>query len=274
MYRGDGARRPTGLALPPGHMPLWHKRRPLKRWRYVGVYGKAMMLCAGEVHVAGIPQVFWTVWDREHQVLREHTIVLRTAAVQIAPDCVRVRNRGVEIELTIEPAGDPVEVVSMHGRAHIWTRKWPVSATGVVTIDGDRRSIHAAGLTDESAGYHARHTAWSWAAGVGTTTDGRAVAWNLVDGVHDGLTGSERTVWVEGRAREVGPAAFGPDLESVTYREGALRFATETARRRRDQLGVISSDYLQPFGGVSGDLLPGVEIAEGYGVMERHRAKW
>ena len=46
-------------------------------------------------------------------------------------------------------------------------------------LDGDD------GFVDESAGYHARHTAWRWSAGIGRTDDGRRVAWNLVDGVHD-----------------------------------------------------------------------------------------
>ena len=43
-YRGDGSDRPTGLALPPGPMPRRVGTRPLKRWRYVGVYGPELML--------------------------------------------------------------------------------------------------------------------------------------------------------------------------------------------------------------------------------------
>ena len=29
----------AGLAVPPAHMPLIRGGRPLKRWRYVGIYG-------------------------------------------------------------------------------------------------------------------------------------------------------------------------------------------------------------------------------------------
>ena len=61
-YRGDGTGRPDGLALPPGPMPRRQGRRPLKRWRYVGVYGPEVMLCAGVARVAGVPQAFWAVW--------------------------------------------------------------------------------------------------------------------------------------------------------------------------------------------------------------------
>jgi hypothetical protein len=251
-------------------MPLWRDRRPLKRWRYVGVYGERFMLCAGVVHVAGVPQSFWAVWDRGQKALRERTIIGRTRPVRVAADQVVVRDRGVEIDLRIEPAGDPVEVVSPHGRSYIWTRKWPVVASGNVSgVD-----FRAGGLVDESAGYHARATAWEWAAGVGRSRDGRALAWNVVAGIHDAPASSERTVWVDGAASELGPATFGPDLERVAFDGGELRFAEESVRRRRDRLVVISSDYVQPFGTVTGSLSGGIEIAEGYGVMERHRARW
>ena len=274
MYRGDGSDRPVGMKLPPGRMPLVHRGRPLKRWRYAGLFGEAMMLCAGEVRVGGIPQVFWAVWDRQADVLRERTVVLRTGPVHVGPDRVQVRDRDVEIDLRLEQAGKPVEVVSRHGRAHIWTRKWPIVATGHVVVDGAVHPFTAAGIVDESAGYHARHTAWEWAAGVGTATDGRTLAWNLVSGVHDAAMGSERTVWVDGEPSEVGPSEFGTDLEGVTYPEGSIEFTEERSRRRRDRLGVISSDYVQPFGTVRGHPLPGIEISGGYGVMERHRATW
>ena len=72
----------------------------------------------------------------------------------------------------------------------------------------------ALGFVDESAGYHARHTAWRWSAGIGGAEDGRAVAWNLVDGVHDGVA-SERTVWIDGDPEEVPPQAFAGDLSAV-----------------------------------------------------------
>jgi hypothetical protein len=96
------------------------------------------------------------------------------------------------------------------------------------------------------------------------------VAWNLVTGVHDALRGSERTVWISGDAREVPPAAFSPGLDAV----GDLRFAAEAERARRDDVVLFASDYRQPFGTFSGTLPGGVELAEGYGVMERHAVRW
>ena len=48
-----------GLPLPPARMPAMHRRRPLKRWHYVGVYGPDVMLCIVAARVAGIPQRWW-----------------------------------------------------------------------------------------------------------------------------------------------------------------------------------------------------------------------
>lgn len=251
-------------------MPAWSGTRPLKRWRYVGIYAESLMLCAGVVHVAGMPQAFWAVWDRRARLLRQRTRVLRTAPVQVAADAVDVRDAEYGIHLRLEPEGEAVEVVSPQGRSYIWTRKWPVVATGQVGSE----AVRGRGLVDESAGYHARATAWEWAAGVGRSSDGRSLAWNLVAGIHDSPASSERTVWVDGVASELGPATFSPGLDRVSFEGGQLRFAEEAVRRRRDRLVVISSDYVQPFGTVSGTLPGGIEVAEGYGVMERHHAKW
>ena len=53
-----------------------------------------------------------------------------------------------------------------------------------------------------------------------------------------------------------------------------LRFTAEAERARRDDLMLFVSDYRQPFGTFAGTLPGGVELAEGYGVMERHDVRW
>jgi hypothetical protein len=268
-YRGDGSDRPAGLALPPGPMPRRQGRRPLKRWRYVGVYGPETMLCVGAARIAGVPQAFWAVWDRGAARLWERT-TLRRGRVALPDGAARVADREVSIDLVLEPAGEAVEVVSRHGGSYIWTRKRPVRATGLLTLEGRTLAVDAHGLLDDTAGYHARHTAWDWSAGVGTSIDGEHVTWNLVAGVHDAPAGSERTVWVDGAAREVGPVGFADGLDAV----GDLGFSAEAERVRRDDFLVLASDYRQPFGTFAGALPDGTELAAGYGVMERHRARW
>ena len=268
-YRGDGQDRPAGLALPPAAMPRRQGTRPLKRWRYVGVYGSDVMLCAGVARVAGVPAAFWAVWDRGGQRLWERT-THRRGPVTLPDGALRVAEREVAIDLVLEPAGDPIEVISRHGDSYIWTRKRPLRATGLLTLEGRTLAIDAGGLLDDSAGYHARRTAWAWSAGVGVAAGGQAVAWNLVEGIHDAAAGSERTVWIDGAAHEVEPVAFATDLEAV----GGLRFAAEAERVRRDDFLVLASDYRQPFGTFGGTLPDGTALRVGFGVMERHRARW
>jgi len=252
-------------------MALVRGGRPLKRWRYVAAFSDAFMLCAAVVRIGPVRQEFWAVWDRGRGALRERTR-LRGGAVRFGPGGrVRIADGSVEVELDVAP-GAPVEVVSPHGDGGwIWTRKTGGNAVaGTVTIDGEARALAARGIVDESAGYHARHTAWRWSAGVGASPDGTPLAWNLVDGVHDAPGASERTVWVAGEPVEAGPVAFAADLSSVA----GLRFAAEATRARRDALVVVASDYVAPFGTFTGTLPTGHALAHGLGVMERHTARW
>lgn len=148
-------------------------------------------------------------------------------------------------------------------------------AHGEVVLDGVAHAVDACAVVDDSAGYHARHTAWRWSAGVGRCEDGRAAAWNLVEGINDPLRGSERTVWIDGVPVETAPAAFAADLSAVTTADGGeLRFAAEAVRERNENMLLVRSSYRQPFGTFSGALPGAIPLAEGYGVMEQHTAAW
>jgi hypothetical protein len=257
--------RPSGLPVPPSRMALLRDRRPLKRWRYLGLYGEELMLCAANVRVGVLPQAFWATWDR--RALREKT-VFRPGGVTLRDD----RARFGDAELALTPDGDAMEVTSRHGDSYIWTRKQPVRASG--TVGG--RQVELRGLIDDSAGYHARRTDWRWCAGVGETAAGEALAFNVVTGVHDAPVGSERTLWVDGAARELPPATFDEDLSAVRFAEdgAVLQFAEEARRARADDFKLFASDYVQPFGTFSGTLPGGVEVVRGWGVMESHSVRW
>jgi hypothetical protein len=258
--RGAGVRE-LGLRLPPGRMAPMRAGRPLKRWRYVGVYRPDVMLCVGDARVAGVRQRWWAV------ALPDGALLEGSRGVSV--DVHRVRVRGVlDLELSLP---DGVEVVSPHGRSYVWTMKFaPVHVRGTVTAGGHTFELDGDdGFVDESAGYHARHTSWRWSAGLGRTVDGRPVAWNLVDGVHDGVA-SERTVWLDGSPTEVSAQAFADDLSRV----GDLRFREWSAREANRNLIVMRNRYRQPFGEFSGTLPGGLALAEGYGVMEEHDVLW
>lgn len=250
-------------------MRMWRDGRPLKRWRYVGAYGPELMLCVGDARIGPLRQRFWAVATADGR-LRERTAMVGSGRVAIRGSEIKIDARGVRARLHVDEAGG-VETLSPHGGSYIWTRKQAdVRVHGLIELDGKRRQFEARGIVDDSAGYHARHTVWSWSAGVGTTTDGRAAAWNLVAGVHDDPHASERTVWIDGQPEEVGPVDFAADLSRV----GELGFTEWCAREDNTNALLLKSNYRQPFGTFKGTLPNGAPLRDGYGVMEHHDVWW
>jgi hypothetical protein len=248
---------------------MWRDGRPLKRWRYVGAYGPELMLCAGNAHIGPLRQRFWAVATPDGR-LRERTALLGSGGVRLNGTEVAIDAPGLRVRLTVD-AGDGVETLSPHGASYIWTRKQgDVRVHGLVELDGNPIQLDARGIVDESAGYHARHTVWKWSAGVGRLADGRSAAWNLVSGVHDAPTNSERTLWIGGEPTELPPVDFGDDLSRV----GNLDFTKWSERADNTNALLLKSSYRQPFGTFKGTLADGVELAEGYGVMESHDVHW
>jgi hypothetical protein len=257
-WRGPGPGRPA-LPLPPERMPAWRGGRPLKRWTWVGAFGPELMLCAAIARIGPATSAWWAVW---HGAAFTERSLRRRAGIVVTPS--RVHVPGV-MELSVGDAA-PVEVVSPHGSQYIWTRK-----RGGVGVRGRvaGRAVDLRGLVDESAGYHARRTAWLWSTGVGVLASGSTVAWNLVEGVHDAAQNSERTLWLDGAPRELPPQRFD-GLAGV----GDLRFMAKATRSRRERLLLISSDYEQPFGRFAGALPEAGALRDGWGVMERHAVRW
>ena len=236
--------------------------RPLKRWRYLGVYRSDLMLCMGDARVAGVPQRWWAV------ALPDGTLIEGSRGVELSAGRARgarCARRWSSTSPTAWRSSRRTALVHLDAQACAGARaRARERRRADWELDGDD------GFVDESAGYHARHTAWRWSAGVGRTDDGRAVAWNLVDGVHDAPSSSERTVWVDGEPHEVAPQEFADDLSSV----GGLRFREWSARESRMNLLLMRNSYRQPFGEFSGELPGGLRLAEGHGVMEEHDVRW
>jgi Protein of unknown function (DUF2804) len=228
--------------------------RTHKAWTWVGAFGPQLMLCAASARIGPARISWWAVWDGERLHERSYR---RSGPVDATPE--RVRVNGV-LELVVEP-GVPWAVRS----GEIWTRKRPARVHGTALV----RPVDLPGLVDESAGRHPHAMSWWWSAGAGELADGRAVTWNLVDGLHDGVEQSERAVWVDGAPHPVPPQPFH-GLEGV----GDLRFRARATRARKENLLLVASDYEQPFGEFAGSLPAGGELRSGYGVMERHRVRW
>ncbi len=273
-WRGPGEGRPD-LPLPPGPMPIFSHGVMRKRWRYIGFYGDDVMLCAAQVAIGPFGHWFWSFWDRRSGEILEHT-QLRPGRPEVAMEgnYVELRADGFRASLVLGHA-DPVEVVCPSGRGWGWTRKRAgVPMAGRVEAGGRVWQLDGLGVDDESAGYQARHTTWSWSAGIGVAKDGRNVGWNLVSGINDPIEGSERAIWVDGSPVEPGPVVFD-GLDAVRFQDGArLAFQFGGAERRRhENFLLIRSDYVHRFGTFTGSL-DGIELESAAGVMEEHDAVW
>lgn len=293
-WRGPDEDRP-GLPLPPGKMPLRLGGCWRKRWRYVGAFGERVMLCAASVRVGPLGQTFWAVLDRSSGEVLENTKQLLPAqrgevwtergggqeAWELGSAGSRLRTRvdadGVSAKLAFADCGAWAESICPNGEGgYVWTRKRP----SWIDLDldlGERGRIRETlrGIEDESAGYHPRHTVWDWSAGVGTSVDGRQVAWNLVQGVNDPDAGSERAIWIDGDDEPLEPGRVSFDgLDAVEFANGSrLTFQADAERRADQNRLVVRYSYRQPFGRFSGSL-DGVRLAEGIGVMEHQDAHW
>jgi hypothetical protein len=264
-------------------MRLFSRGRPLKRWRYVGVFGERFMICAASVQVGPARQTFWAIYERANTstgssgVLVERTrLIPRRDALELSPGRLCIRDDAILLDLALEE-DQGIEATCPNGRAYVWTRKQAgVRAHGILAIGARPRiSVDALAVIDDTAGYHARVTEWWWAAGVGNAPDGTPLAFNLVQGVNDPPSGSERAIWVAGVPHEAPPVQFSADLRSISADDGSeLHFAPEAKRSRRENLLLVRSDYRAPFGTFSGDLPGGIKLTNALGVVEHHRARW
>lgn len=258
-------------------MPLSWNGRPRKRWRYVGIYGPEVMICAARAEVGPIGQCFWEVWDRRRGEQFQHTR-LRPGGREVVLDGPRVEinHRDVEVRFELGEQAALESICESGERGWGWTRKRAgVPASGEVQIAGRRYLIEAHAVDDESAGYHRRNTAWMWSAGVGRTEDGHSVAWNLVEGINDPPKGSERGIWLDGELlAEPLPVRFN-GMDSIEFDDGGrLDFAAESERSRDDNFLIVRSRYRHRFGTLRGALEGGIVLSDGYGVMETHEARW
>jgi hypothetical protein len=274
-WRGPGPGRPD-LPLPPGPMPLWRDGALRKRWRYVGVYGEELMLCAARAEVGPTSQCFWALWAPSRGVELDHTS-LRPGSREVVFDGPRIKidGPGFYAELTLEDSAE-IESICPSGPGWGWTRKRAgVQVSGKVELPGYFHQFDRvpSAVDDESAGYQERRTSWHWSAGVGRAKDGRLLAWNLVEGINDPPEHSERAVWVDGVLHEPAPVGFD-GLDAVRFAEGSrLDFEPGAERSRDDNFLLVRSTYRHRFGTFTGRL-DGIELSEGRGVMESHTALW
>lgn len=245
-----------------------------KRWHYVSFWSRDLSFCAARAGVGPLPQEYWGVWDRAAQHFRQGTHFF-TRRVQLEPNRVRVNDGDTEIDVTFEPCTS-FEVYRPANRAYIWSHKdYCRTARGSVRYGQTTRAVAGVIFVDINAGYHERRTHWRWAAGAGLDQHNRLVAFNAINGLFDTHTNSERTIWIDGEAREIGPVSFADDLSIVSFAEGgSLSFQPAALIEHHENFLLIRSDYLHWFGTYTGTLPGGIELREAHGVRERQDALW
>ena len=280
--RGDGPAGPAGLPLPPGRMPLLRGGRPLKRWRYVGVYGPELMLCAasGAIGRASARRGGRCGTATTGELARAHAFAPGLVAIGDG----RLRRCAAATSTSTSrcsPPARPIEVdeparrrrTSGRARSPVRARRPRDGRRAHPRDRPRRRSI------DDSAGYHARaHRVALVGRASARRPTARAVAWNLVDrrarraarraSARSGSTASPREVGARRVRRGPRRRAFAATTAA------SCASPPRPSARARDDLKLFVSDYRQPFGTFSGTLPGGVELAEGYGVMERHDVRW
>jgi hypothetical protein len=259
-------------------MPLLNGRRFRKRWRWVGAFADNLMVFAAVAQVGPSTMTFWGIWDRERRRLWDQTrrgFPGRRREVEMRGPSVQVRAGSVEFDLELGE-GNPIECMCPNGEGgYTWTRKAAgMPVTGEVRIGRRTSRLEGLGVADDSAGYHPRYTSWKWSAGVGTARDGRSFGWNLVSGINDPPSSSERTIWLAGQPTEPGPVSF-QGLETIHFEDQSrLNFTAETQRSHHEGIPLLArSDYEAPLGTFSGTLM-GLSVESALGVMESHDAVW
>ena len=233
--------RALGLPLPPGRMPPLQRGRPLKRWRYVGVYGPELMLCVGDARVAGCRSAGGRWRCRTGRCAR---------ARRRAPRARRARVRR-DVRSSSSCRGGAGRRGRLAARPLVHLDAQAGAASGARTVRRRRARVEvdgdAASSTSPPATTRATRLALVGRASAVAATAAR-VAWNLVDGVHDapapasarsGSTAS-RTRWRPARSPTTSPGWAG----CASRQWGAREDHTNRL--------VLRSDYLQPFGSFTG----------------------
>ena len=145
----------------------------------------------------------------------------------------------------------------------MWTRKRVVPVACDVRIGERRIRVEARGVEDESCGYHPHHTVWDWSAGVGVTTDGREVGWNLVRGINDPPQRLGARDLGRRRGLRARPGQLrGPRRDRPRRRPARVQRRPASGESRRSA-PFVEYSYRQPFGSFTGTLPGGLELARG-----------
>ncbi len=150
-----------------------------------------------------------------------------------------------------------------------------------LTIKGANHRFTAGVSMDYTRGYPSRETVWNWASLDGQTVCGQRVAINVV--AHF-LNGMENALWLGDEIIPLAQTVFDYDPQDLMKpwhiytldQRIDITFTPDGRRAEHLNVGILTSDFTQPFGHFEGNVQTanGLERVRGYGVVEAHRAVW
>jgi hypothetical protein len=300
LYAGNVRRDPVAGAA---------RRGRVRRWYYVAAGDPTTMVGAAVVDLGfvAVAFAFAAVGGRTATFDTRRVLGVGAQVAALPDGGAGVRGRSAAITL-VGDGGMTVDVPTEAGRlrAEVTTTRpvtpavcatatpdggWNVTrktagstVTGSVRLgDGPSAQLgeDAGGWSDWTAGRQDRTTVWRWAAGAGIAADGRRVGVNASTGMNAGT--GEDVVWWDGvphrlTVRGLAPVGDDPERDWQLVGPGTdLRLTPVGVRGAVEQLPLLTSNYVQPFGTWTGTLpdpagaSAGVRLA---GVAEDHLAVW
>ncbi len=279
--------------------------RSWKRWHYVSIAGPEIVLAVAVVDLGWSGSAFAYLFDRTGRRLladvsvvglpgraasvapvpggttstgfRSRRLYVRLVAYDAGQWRLEARSPAMTVDATLQetPAGPTLcALAPVPGGVADCTHKTP--ALRVVGVAGAGGAVFdlqgCTGALDHTSGLLAHDTRWRWA----SATDGK-LALNLTEGF---TAPYENALWAHGELHLLGPVRFSFDPAGngpwrITGEQGAvdLEFHPEGQRRKRVNLVVAESSYLQPIGTFRGTVA-GRAIDALVGVTEDHVARW
>ncbi len=196
----------------------------------------------------------------------------------------------LELLENLEEIQPLVTVLPIAENRPLYTHKAPVPVRGEIAL-GDRSvtldPARDTALIDVQKTFYPYNTLWRWATCAGFDADGRRIALNLVQNmIQNDDTYNENVLWVDGKLSGWGGARFEFDPKDTlkpwsietTDAKCRLNFTPTGERAERIDLGLILSDYHQPFGTFEGTVTDNegnvYELKDFFGVTEYHLARF
>lgn len=150
---------------------------------------------------------------------------------------------------------------------------------------------NSTGTLDWTRSVAMRETRWKWCSLAGVTRSGERIGLNLSAQVYDNPAGNslENGLWINGQMYPLGGVHFEIPadprrqtwiIRSQTDDSVELKFTPLGTREEQLNLGVIRSDFIQPYGQFNGSVCaPGngnrpVDVTGLFGVVEKHLSVW